>query len=559
LCSVAGVASAQTSTDVGEVGIPGSATQSGGTWTVSGSGANIWGTSDSFQFVHVTSSVTSAIEARVVDLQNTDAFAKAGVMLRASTAAGAATIVLDVRPNGAVEYMARHVDGSPIEFIRGCPAGCVTFPVSLQLNWQNGRISPWISQDGVHWHRFDSDFSFIAMTSTPQAGLAVTSRDQNQLTTAHFTKVNFAAFPPAGWNSVDVGAVGQTGSASETNGVWTVAGAGSNIWGTSDSFHYVYRGTLDTMRSLTVRIDDMQNTHAFAKAGLMVRTGLGPDAATVILDVNPSGNVEFMARHDTGGEMQYLGGTTVTFPVQLTLSNSGGSGLAVSLVASVSHAGGTWNQDAGGGLEVAPSYVAGLAVTSIDPNRLNTVHADRLSLDAIPIEIGDVGIAGNGAVDLTQPNNPITIEAAGANVWGAADSFDFVPFGRLAMIAYRVVRLTAADPFAKAGVMFRDGLASNAVNVIFDVKPDGDVEFMARRCAGCNTEYLGGTHITLPTYLILERSGITFTASVSTTDVAHRTPIGSVDLSMTDPQAGLAVTSRDPTAIATAVFDSPPQ
>jgi len=558
---VTSVASAQTSTDVGAVGIPGSATQSGGTWTVSGSGANIWGTSDSFQFVHVTSSVTSAVEARVVDLQNTDTFAKAGVMVRASTAAGAATIVLDVRPNGAVEYMARYVDDSPMQFIHGCPAGCVTFPVSLQLSWQNGRISPWISQDGVHWRRFDPDYSFITMTSTPQAGLAVTSRDQNQLTTAHFTNVNFAAVPPAGWNSVDVGAVGQTGNASETNGVWTVAGAGSDIWGTSDSFHFVYRGTLDTMRTLRVRIDDMQNTHAFAKAGLVVRTGLGADAATVILDVTPAGNVEFMARHDNGGEMQYLGGTTVTFPVWLQLSNAGGSGSAVSLVPSVSQDGVNWNHDIPGAasVEMAPSYVVGLAVTSHDPTRLNTVHADGLSLDAIPIEIGNVGIVGNGAIDLTQPNSPITVEAAGANVWGAADSFEFVPSGPTTMIAYRVVRLTAADPFAKAGVMFRDGFAPNAVNVIFDVKPDGDVEFMARRCAGCNTEYLGGTHITLPTYLILERSGTTFTASVSTTDTVHRTPIGSVELSMTDPRAGLAVTSRDPAAIATAVFDSPPQ
>src|SRR4051812_19908949 len=118
LCSASAPASAQTSTDVGVVGIPGSASQSGGGWTVSGSGADIWGTSDSFQFVHVPSSLTSAIEARVMDLQDTGTFAKAGVMLRASTAAGAATIILDVRPNGAVEYMFRPHDGQPMEFIR---------------------------------------------------------------------------------------------------------------------------------------------------------------------------------------------------------------------------------------------------------------------------------------------------------------------------------------------------------------------------------------------------------------------------------------------------------
>jgi len=46
---------------------------------------------------------------------------------------------------------------------------------------------------------------------------------------------------------------------------------------------------------------------------------------------------------------------------------------------------------------------------------------------------------------------------------------------------------------------------------------------------------------------------------VSTADPAHETPIGSVDLPMTDSRPGLAVTSRDPTALALAVFDTPPQ
>ena len=228
---------------------------------------------------------------------------------------------------------------------------------------------------------------------------------------------------------------------------------------------------------------------------------------------------------------------------------------------SVSQDGVNWDHPISGSpaLELAPSYYAGFAVTSHDSSRLNVVHADALSLGAIPVEIGSVGIVGNAAIDQLQPNLPITIEAAGADTWGMQDSFAFVPVSAGDTIAYRVLGLNAANPFAKAGVMYRDGLLPNAVNVIVDAKPDGSVEFMARRCTGCNTEYLGGTQITFPTYLILTRSGSTYTASVSTTDSAHRTPIGSVDLSMTDSRPGLAVTSHDPTALALAVFDTPPQ
>src|SRR4029077_16557053 len=91
---------------------------------------------------------------------------------------------------------------------------------------------------------------------------------------------------PAGWTSTDVGPVGIAGSASESNGTWTVQGSGSDIWGTSDSFQFVHKTMGDSGR-VEARISDLQNTNLFAKAGVMVRAGLGPDAATVILDVRP--------------------------------------------------------------------------------------------------------------------------------------------------------------------------------------------------------------------------------------------------------------------------------
>src|SRR5580765_2949082 len=67
-----------TSTDVGSVGIAGSASESNGNWTVQGSGADIWGAADSFQFVHKTMGDSGRVEARITDLQNTNPFAKAG-------------------------------------------------------------------------------------------------------------------------------------------------------------------------------------------------------------------------------------------------------------------------------------------------------------------------------------------------------------------------------------------------------------------------------------------------------------------------------------------------
>jgi hypothetical protein len=46
---------------------------------------------------------------------------------------------------------------------------------------------------------------------------------------------------PSPWSNQDVGTVSASGSASESSGTFTINGAGSDIWGSSDEFHYVYQ------------------------------------------------------------------------------------------------------------------------------------------------------------------------------------------------------------------------------------------------------------------------------------------------------------------------------
>ena len=46
---------------------------------------------------------------------------------------------------------------------------------------------------------------------------------------------------PSPWIDQDIGAVGATGSASYSNGVFSVTGSGSDIWGSADSFNFTSR------------------------------------------------------------------------------------------------------------------------------------------------------------------------------------------------------------------------------------------------------------------------------------------------------------------------------
>ena len=58
-----------------------------GTYMVAGAGADIWGTSGSFQYAYRDFCCLSLFYARLVSLQGTNPFAKAGIMIRESLAA----------------------------------------------------------------------------------------------------------------------------------------------------------------------------------------------------------------------------------------------------------------------------------------------------------------------------------------------------------------------------------------------------------------------------------------------------------------------------------------
>src|SRR5262249_32091224 len=119
-----------TSTDVGAVDRAGSSTYSGGVFTVSGSGADIWGSSDSFQFVSQPVNGNVDIVGRVTAEQNTHAFAKAGLTIRGSLAADSWHVLLDVLPGGGIEFMTRSQTASTTGFIKGTSS---VFPVWLKL------------------------------------------------------------------------------------------------------------------------------------------------------------------------------------------------------------------------------------------------------------------------------------------------------------------------------------------------------------------------------------------------------------------------------------------
>jgi hypothetical protein len=179
------------SADIGTVGYAGSATFNSGVFTVVGSGADIENTADEFRYVYQPVSGICEIRSRVTAIQNTDPWAKAGVMIRESTATGAINAAVFVTPGNGVTFQRRTSTGGTT--ISTVVSG-VTAPRWVRLSRYGNSFSAFYSSDGNTWVQVGSTVS-IAMNSNASAGLAVTAHNDTTTCTATFDNVSVNQAP----------------------------------------------------------------------------------------------------------------------------------------------------------------------------------------------------------------------------------------------------------------------------------------------------------------------------------------------------------------------------
>jgi hypothetical protein len=202
-------------------------------------------------------------------------------------------------------------------------------------------------------------------------------------------RYEFGAPLPAPWQSSDVGAVGMSGSAAILNDRFVLSGEGADIWGRADAFRFAYTD-LSATGTITARLAAPENSSAFrnplvktptdpfAKAGVMMRGSTDPASASVIFDVKPNGELEFMARYANGESTHFLAGAGVApRDVWLRLSR----GIDNEVTAAYSPDGETWTTV---GTVVVPfaseEILAGLAVTSHQPDALYAALFDQVTV-----------------------------------------------------------------------------------------------------------------------------------------------------------------------------------
>jgi regulation of enolase protein 1 (concanavalin A-like superfamily) len=179
-----GLPSPWQSQDIGAVAVPGSASASGGVFTITGNGADIWTTADEFQFVYQPASGDCDIRARVVTQQNTHAFAKAGVMVRESLNANASEVMTAITPGNGVTFVRRNGTGAASTSLN--TAG-ITAPQWVRVQRTGNTFTAFFSPDGSAWTTIGS--TNITMSTSVFIGLPVCSHADGTNCTATFDNV----------------------------------------------------------------------------------------------------------------------------------------------------------------------------------------------------------------------------------------------------------------------------------------------------------------------------------------------------------------------------------
>jgi hypothetical protein len=184
-------------------------------------------------------------------------------------------------------------------------------------------------------------------------------------------------------------------------GTFTMTGSGSDIWGTADQFHFAYK-VLTGPGTIIAKVDSVENTHDWAKAGVMIRETLDADSKYAIGLVSAASGVAFQFRTDTGSGADGTTEAGIAAPHWVKLERD----VAGNFTASHSTNGSSWVPVSSAvpiNIPMSSDVYVGLALTS---------HADastceaKLSNITISGTVGaqwthqDVGIASNAAEPL---------------------------------------------------------------------------------------------------------------------------------------------------------------
>jgi hypothetical protein len=180
--------------------------------TISATGTDIWGSADEFRFVYKRFTGDGSIIARVESVDDTDPWAKGGVMIRDTLDEGSEFGAVYITPGNGCRF-----------HIRTSTGGAATSDTSVATPEQQAIVAPYwvkIERVGMQYSGYYSadpaTAGWTAMSWNPQTlsmpgniyiGLAVTSHSAGDICIAEFSNVEIAGDVTGDWQVADIGVV----------------------------------------------------------------------------------------------------------------------------------------------------------------------------------------------------------------------------------------------------------------------------------------------------------------------------------------------------------------
>nr|WP_293996130.1 right-handed parallel beta-helix repeat-containing protein [Streptomyces sp.] len=314
------------------VNSPATFSQANGQFAISGAGADVWGAGgqhdDQYGAIYQRQAFTNGttVTVKVNQLDNTNPWAKAGIMVRNSidgAGSSAGYAVMAVTPGNGV-VLGSDSDGDGYLDTNAQTAD-VKAPVWLRLTRTGSQVSGSYSTNGTTFTQVGSAVNLSGANATQDAGVFHTSHDVNVPGTATFSGLSITTPPFAGYASIPA-------LLNQHQNQIAITGAGADVWGAGgqhdDEYGAVYqRQAFASGTTVTVKVDQLDDANSWAKAGIMVRndmTAAGSSAGYAVMAVTPGNGV--VLEYDSNGD-GYLDTeaktTDVKAPVWVRLTRTG--------------------------------------------------------------------------------------------------------------------------------------------------------------------------------------------------------------------------------------------
>ena len=227
---------------------------------------------------------------------------------------------------------------------------------------------------------------------------------------------------PAPWTSTDIGAPETAGRSTYSSETFTITASGTDIWGTSDQLHFVYRPVTGDVEIVARVISITTEAHRWAKAGVMIRESLTAESRHAMMVGSAEGGFAFQRRVQTAGNSDSTAGPANAPPGWVRLVRKGDLFSAYDSTDGV-----RWRLVGSDTIPMGDTVYVGLPITSHSRTVAATATLDAVKVIAasLPNQPPAISITTPAANSQYPTPASIAINATATDPEGAMLSVDF--------------------------------------------------------------------------------------------------------------------------------------